>query len=277
MKPQLPLLAAVLLTAQPSLAQPVDLPVPAATTSDYPPGVAVRRTASGPVYADARGRTLYGMDMRTVLRWSPDAALYCNDRCADWVPLLAPVDARPNIAFPRGLGAPPPPRGGTQRPPGPPPLPAGYVSPQGAPDWTVIAGPQGPQWVYKGWHMVYVRKGDRPGSAAHDGESAQTWNTLKFVPPVPKIAAPAGVTALYANGSYALATREGRLLYTGSCAAPCTGWSPLAAPMAGGGLGEWSVSLAGDSPQWAWRGKPVYVSSEADPLTVPKNGRVLRP
>ena len=86
-------------------AQPADLPIPAATTSEYPPGVTVRQTASGPVYADARGHTLYGMDMRTLLRWSPDAAQYCKDACAEnWEPLLAPADAKPNIVFPRGFG-----------------------------------------------------------------------------------------------------------------------------------------------------------------------------
>lgn len=280
----LPLAATVLLCAQPLLAQPADLPIPPATTAEYPPGVSVRRTASGPVYADARGRTLYGMDMRTVLRWSPDASQYCKDRCADWEPLLAPADAKPNIMFPRGFGSPPPPRGAPPPPAGSAPrlpgqqaLPPGFVAPQSAPDWTVIAGPQGPQWVYKGWHMAYVRKGDRTGSAAHDGTETQTWNTLKFVPPVPRIVAPGGVTTRFAAGAYLLSDREGRALFTGQCSEPCSGWTPLTAPMAGRGLGEWTVNLAGDSPQWAWRGQPVYVSGEADPLSVPRNGKVLRP
>ncbi len=280
MKRQLPLIAALLMLApNVSLAQPADLPIPAATTNTYPPGVSVRRTASGPVYADRKGHTLYGMDMRTVLRWSPDAAQYCKDRCADWEPLLAPQDASPNIMFPRGFGGPPAPRAANAppRPPGPPPLPEGFVTPQRAPDWSVIAGPQGPQWVYKGWHMIYVRKGDRPGSTAHDGADEQAWNTIKFVPPVPSITAPAGVTTLFTGGAYALADSEGRLLFTGKCSDPCTGWTPLTAPMAGRGLGEWTVSLAGDNPQWAWRGQPVFVGQGADPLSVPRNGKVLRP
>ena len=280
MRPQLPLIAALaLLGQQPLLAQPVDLPIPAAKTTEYPPGISVRQTRSGPVYADARGRTLYGMDMRTVLRWSSDAAQYCQDQCTAWEPLLAPGDAKPNIAFPRGFGGPPAARtaGAPPRPPGPAPLPPGFVVPQTAPDWTVIAGPQGPQWVYKGWHMVYSRKGEPAGSAAHDGADQQIWNTLKFVPPVPSVVAPASVTTQFAGGAYLLADRQGRALFTGQCAAACAGWLPLTAPMAGQGLGEWSVSLAGDSPQWAWRGQPVYVSREADPLSVPRNGKVLRP
>ncbi len=283
MKPAILLAAALVLSPQPLLAQPADLPVPAAKSSEYPPGVAVRQTRSGPVYANARGRTLYGMDMRTVLRWSPDASQFCKDRCTEWEPLLAPGDAKPNIAFPRGIGGLPAPRvaGAPPRPPGLPALPPGFVTPQSAPDWTVIAGPQGPQWVYKGWHMVYVRKGEPAGSTAHDGADELTWNTLKYVPPVPQIVAPASVTTLFAGGAYALADRGGRLLFTGKCAdnasGACTGWIPLTAPMAGRGLGEWRVSLASDNPQWAWRGQPVFVSPEADPLSVPRNGRVLRP
>ncbi|NJM91282.1 MAG: hypothetical protein HC861_00080, partial [Rhodospirillaceae bacterium] len=61
--------------------------------------------AAVPVYTDRRGLTLYGMDMRTVLRWSPDAALFCQSECqAQWQPLLAPPGTVPNIAFPRGGG-----------------------------------------------------------------------------------------------------------------------------------------------------------------------------
>lgn len=278
-----PLLVTALLAALPApalLAQPADLPIPAATTSDYPPGVSVRQTSAGAVYADKRGRTLYGMDMRTLVRWSPDASQHCQADCAAlWEPLLAPAAATVNIAFPRGFGGPPAQRrpGAPPRPPGPPPLPPGFVAPQSAPDWTVIAGPQGPQWAYKGWHMVFTRKGDRPGSTAHDGADDRTWNTLKHVPPVPRVIAPAGISTLFAGGGYLLADSSGRALFTGQCAAACTGWQALAAPMASRGLGAWAVDLAGNSPQWSWRGKPVYVSQETNPLAVPKNGKVLRP
>jgi len=188
-------------------AQPADLPIPAATTTQYPPGVSVGRTDSGPVYVNAKGLTLYGMDMRTLVRWSPDPSQFCKETCiADWEPLLAPAGSTPNITFPRGFGdrqrtaaaqgqaagqavpaaaGAPPPRPAT------PPLPA---------DWTIIAGPQGLQWVYKGWHMVFIRKGDRPGSTALDGADALTWNTLKFVPPVPQIIAPMNVATVLIDG-----------------------------------------------------------------------------
>lgn len=246
-------------------AQPADLPIPAATTSEYPAGVRVANTPAGSVYADRSGRTLYGMDMRTVLRWSPDAAQYCQAECQkDWEPLLAPAGTPVNIRFPRG--------GGPNAAAG-----EGFVQPQRAPDWTVIAGPQGPQWVYKGWHMVYVRKGERRGSTAFDGAGGNIWNTLKFVPPVPRVAAPAGVQPQFAGGTYQLADANGRALFTGRCKPACEGWTPLTAGMAQSAMGEWTIDRMGDRPQWRYRGRPVFVSQEDDPQQIPASGQALRP
>ena len=175
-----------------ALAQPADLPIPPATTDHYPPGVAVRQTAAGPVYADAAGHTLYGMDMRTLVRWSPDPAQFCQSECAaNWEPMLAPAEAKPNVVFPRGFGNRP--RGNMNA------VPTGFIAPQTAPDWTIIAGPQGPQWVYKGWHMVFARKGEVPGQAGFDGADQRSWNTLKFVPPVPKLTTPANVAPVFVS------------------------------------------------------------------------------
>ena len=294
MMQRLPRMIAVLamaaaLAVVPAHAQPVDLPIPAATTDQYPPGVTVGQTAKGPVYADAHGHTLYGMDMRTLVRWSADAAQYCQGTCAEiWQPMLAPADAKPNVVFPRGFGdrsrtggaavpaaaagtAAPPVRGGFNA------VPPGFIAQSNAPDWTIIQGPQGPQWVYKGWHMVYTRKGDKLGSTAFDGSENFTWNSLKFVPSVPKLTAPSSVATLFVDGAYALADKNGRVLFTGNCVADCSGWMPLAAPMAGKGFGEWAISLASDTPQWTWRGKPVFVSQEDNPAKAPPSGTVLRP
>ena len=168
-------------------------------------------------------------------------------------------------------------RSGGQRMPEKPVDPDFNSDPQKAPDWTVIAGAQGPQWVYKGWHLVHVRKGDQPGSTAHDGEDQFTWNTLKFVPPVPSIVAPTTVGTVFAAGRYAFAAKDGRVLFTGACGDACSAWEPLAGGYASRGVGEWAISRAGDRPQWTWRGKPVYVSRADDPLAVPENAEVLRP
>lgn len=259
------LLASSLALALPGLAvaQPADLPLPPAATSEYPPGVTVIKADTGSVYADARGLTLYGMDMRTLVRWAPDPAQYCMDDCiADWEPLLAPAGSKVNIVYPQGLR---------------PAVPEGFVQPEKAPDWTVIAGPQGPQWVYKGWHMVFTRKGDARGSTRFDGAQNFTWNTLKFVPPVPRIEAPATVGTVLVGGEYALADKNGRVLFTGKCKRDCDGWVPLAGGMASQGKGQWSIGRDGDTPQWLYHGKPVYVSQEADPVAVPASAQILRP
>ncbi|MDP3677388.1 MAG: hypothetical protein Q8R44_20195 [Novosphingobium sp.] len=255
-----------------------------ATTTSFPPGVTVAKTPTGPVYVDARGRTLYGLDMRTLIRWSADAALYCQDRCAEWQPHLAPPGTAANIAYPQGFGnrlrqsiasgTPPPDESPTAAKTSLNPF---YRDPLRAPDWTVIAGPAGPQWVYKGWHMVYVRRGDSRASTRYDGAENLTWNTLKFVAPVPRVEAPAGVRALLADGAYVFADTDGHALFTGTCAARCTEWKPLAAGMANAGMGGWKVSNLGDRPQWTYRGSPVFVSQESEPGRVPADGQVLRP
>ena len=272
----LALVATLLVSPLPALAQPADLPIPPATTSTYPPGVKVAKAATGQVYTDSKGQTLYGMDMRTLLRWSPDPALYCQAECArDWVPLLAPPGAKANVMFPRGFGE-------RRAAPGtrPPPLPEGFVPAQTAPDWTIIVGPAGLQWVYKGWHMVFTRKGAKRGETAFDGAGDMTWNTLKHVPPVPQIVAPDQVAPLFSGSAYALADREGRVLYTGTCAKDCAAWTPLRGGMASRGIGEWTILSsglsAGDAPQWQFRGQPVFVSPD-DAGTVPAGATVLRP
>jgi predicted lipoprotein with Yx(FWY)xxD motif len=150
-----------------------------------------------------------------------------------------------------------------------------YGNPQKAPDWTVIEGPQGPQWVYKGWHMVFVRKGDKPGSAAFEGAGNMTWNTLKYVPPAPKIIAPVEVSTAFVAGAYALVDKEGRLLFTGSCD-DCTGWRPFGGALASRGVGEWAVSRDADTPQWLYRGKPVFVA-QGTGADLPAGAAVLRP
>ncbi|HMP56220.1 MAG TPA: hypothetical protein PKD92_06590 [Novosphingobium sp.] len=256
-------LALSLLASAPGLAQPVDLPIPPATTAEYPPGVRVRDTASVPVYADGRGLTLYGMDMRTVVRWSPNPALHCRQDClAEWEPLLAPADATVNIRYPAGPGALNAMTAGSP-----------FLDNRRAPDWTVIEGPAGRQWVYKGWHMVFTRRASKPGSTAFDGHDGMVWNTLKFVPPVPEISAPAGVRASLVDGRYILADGAGRPLFTGRCAQPCT-WTPLPAPLAGRGMNRWSVNRSSERPQWQYGSLAVFVQTQE---ALPRGARHIEP
>lgn len=256
-----------------ALAQPADLTIPPATTTEFPAGIAIKKLPGGPVYADAHGRTLYGMDMRTVMRWAPDPALYCKEECTqDWEPLLATGGEKPNIAFPLGFGS----RDRQERQEKMQAL--GYhAEPQEAPDWTIIEGPQGPQWVYKGWHMVFTRRSEAPGSAKYDGADNLTWNTLKYVPPVPEIEAPPSVRTVFVGGDYVLADRAGRVLFTGRCKSDCQAWEPLSGGFASRGVGKWRISRSSDTPQWTYGGQPVFVSQGADLQTIPASAKVLRP
>jgi predicted lipoprotein with Yx(FWY)xxD motif len=266
-------------------AQPADLPIPAATTSDYPPGVKIGSAGGIPVYTDAQGRTLYGMDMRTLLRAGADTSKHCQGVCAEvWEPLLAPAEAKPNLVFPQGFGD----RGrqaaaaaGARAAGGAPPPSADagaqMIQNQKAPDWTIIQGPQGPQWVYKGWHMVFVRKGDQPGLAAYDGAEDMVWNILKYVPPVPKVVAPGNVSTAFVDGAYALVDKDGRLLFSGNCGKDCAGWRPFTGPLASSGVGDWAVSHDTDTPQWFWRGKPVFVAQGPTLTDMPAGATALRP
>jgi len=267
-----PLFALMLLTPwHQAVAQPADLPIAAATTTEYPKGVTVRSTDAGPVYANKKGQTLYGLDLRTVQRWSPDAAQYCATRCEEWEPFLAPEGSRPNVAYPRGFG--PGRREWVARI-----AEKGYYSEPGkAPDWTVIDGPQGLQWVYKGWHMVYTRKGEPKGSTRYDGAEEFIWNTLKFIPPVPAIVAPARVEPLFVDGSYALALGGEQLLFTAECKEDCPQWQPFAAGLASRGIGDWQVNREHDVPQWTYHGRRVFVATSGERASVPEGVDVLRP
>jgi predicted lipoprotein with Yx(FWY)xxD motif len=209
-----------------------------------------------------------------LLRAGADTSQYCQAACtAVWEPLLAPAGAKPSIVFPLGYGDRRPAAPGAARPdPG-----AEMARNQKAADWTIIQGPQGPQWVYKGWHMVFVRKGDKPGSAAYDGTENMAWNTLKYLPPVPKVVTPVNVSTAFVAGAYALVDKNGRLLFSGSCGSDCAGWRPFTGPLASTGVGDWAVSHDADAPQWLYRSQPVLVAQGPAPADLPAGSKVLRP
>lgn len=263
-------LAACLANGEAAWAQPADLPVAAATTDQYPPGIRVAQTPKGPVYVNSRGQVLYGMDMRVLLRANPDPSQYCAEDCLrEWEPVLAPANSLPNIRYPRNNAE--------QRATSVTEAGRTLHTPRGAPDWSIIAGPEGPQWVYKGWHMVFTRRGERAGAASFDGADNHTWNTLKFRPPVPALVAPQDVKPVFLDGRYVLATDDGRVLFTGRCRADCSSWAPLQAGMASASVGQWTVKLEGDYPQWAYRGKPVFVSQDDRPGSIPAEGAMVQP
>jgi predicted lipoprotein with Yx(FWY)xxD motif len=246
-------------------AQASDLPIPVAASDSFPAGIAVKEAGEGHVYVNRRGLTLYGMDMRAVTGRTGRPALYCTGDClAEWEPLRAPPGS-PLTPIPRQFGGP--------KVPGEKPA----AKPIG--DWLVMEGPVGPQWVYKQVHMVFTHKGDRPGSVVQDGQDSFVWNTLKYVPPVPKLTAPANVTPRLVKGAYVLADMQGHLLFTPrhkDCADPCK-WRGFASGMARRGMGEWTVRQGEDQAQWVYRGKPVYLAEGKDMADIPAEAVALTP
>ena len=280
--------AALPLLDAPVTAQPADFPIAPAASDERPKGISVARADKGSVYVNARGLTLYGLDLRSIFGKTGTPIRYCTGSCAEtWEPLLAPAGSTPTAGLnlpwmPRGVGPEQRPQAGGAASESQPASAAGVAArqvPQS--DWAIVEGPQGPQYLYKRAHLVFTRKGDKRGSVAYDGEDNFTWNTLKYVPPVPKLVAPKAVSAVLVDGGYALTDSRGRVLYTGrnpsACGTSCDHRVPLAAGMANRGIGQWTVRRDGDYAQWLYQGRPVFVSQEGQPTEVPADGEILRP
>ena len=207
---------------------------------DYPAAVQVGTSPQGPVYVDARKRTLYSMSLRWAQARTGVGIEYCGAAClAAWTPLAAPRDAKP-------VG-----------------------------EWSVIAGPIGPQWAYAK-NPVFVFKADAaPGALGGDGWD-YLWSALFYVPPKPDLVAPPGVAVKAVEGRNFLADAAGHPLFTPG-KGEATDAAPFAAGMVSRPIGEWSVLRGSDLPQWAWRGRPVFVAANADPRLLPAGAEAILP
>jgi predicted lipoprotein with Yx(FWY)xxD motif len=237
--------ALALLLPSPSLAQASDPSKEdsAIDESIHPGDVLVRTAKAGQYYADAQGRTLYALDMRIARARSGEALNYCIGPCAKiWAPFAAPADARP-------VGR-----------------------------WKALVGAQGPQWSYRN-NLVFTYVADRkPGDVAGNNYD-DLWHLIAYIPPAPTLVAPANVVPVFADQNYVLTDAGTHALFTPrtpDCGAACAGWAPLAAGVAARDVGEWTVLRTGDTPQWAWRGKPVFEGQGDMPMIVPAGGVPLK-
>jgi predicted lipoprotein with Yx(FWY)xxD motif len=218
---------------------------PTVTADDgHPADISSGKTDSGLAYTDSRGMSLYAMSMRYAgfLAQGGNALKYCSDVCAQsWVAVKAAADAKP-------MGS-----------------------------WTVVDGVGGSQWSYKG-DPVFTYVGDRaPGSAAGKDRD-DLFRLLNYIPPMPKVTAPAPVKAVFVDEAYILEDGRGHALFSSGkpCGTDCRNWTPFEAGMAGRSIGDWTISREGDHPQWAYRGLLVYVvSREEQPTVAPADGSVL--
>lgn len=236
----------VIVTPAAAQVPPVETSGPELTASgDYPGVVSVKSGKPGLYYADAQGRTLYALNMRLANSRSGASLTYCIGPCAQsWTPLAASADAEP-------VG-----------------------------QWTVLAAAQGPQWAYRK-NLVFTYNADHaPGDITGDGVDA-LWSVIRHIPAMPSITAPASVKPRFLGDRYVLTDVAGHRLFTAAqslaCAAACADWAPLAAGMVTRSIGEWSVTRAGDTAQWAFRGKPVYASLKASTSALPEGATPLLP
>jgi predicted lipoprotein with Yx(FWY)xxD motif len=217
----------------------------AAATADegHPADISSGKTDAGLAYTDSRGMTLYALNVRyaSYIVQGGDALKYCSGECAkSWVAVKAAADAKP-------------------------------VGP-----WKVVEGAEGPQWSYKGDPLFTCAGDSGPGSTAGK-ERDNLFNLLTYVPPVPKVTAPAPVNTVFVGEAYILEDGQGHALFTidKSCGTDCRNWIPFTAGLASRSIGDWKISREGDRLQWAYRGLLVYVSQEEQPTRAPSKGSVL--
>jgi predicted lipoprotein with Yx(FWY)xxD motif len=216
----------------------------AATADDgHPADISSGKTDSGLAYTDSRGMTLYSMNLRYVsyVAQGGDALKYCSGECAkSWIAAKAPADAKP-------------------------------IGP-----WKVVDGTEGPQWSYKG-DPLFTYAGDSAPGSTGGKDRDNLFNLLTYIPPVPRVTAPAPVKTVFVGEAYILEDGQGHALFTidESCGADCRNWIPFAAGMASRSIGDWKISREGDRLQWEYRGRLVYVSQEEQPTRAPSKGTVL--
>jgi predicted lipoprotein with Yx(FWY)xxD motif len=205
--------------------------------TDAPLGVTFAKTDQGRVFATNDHRTLYTLIMRTArsrsgFRLAPSE--YCVGPCADlWTPLTPAKDAAP-------VGK-----------------------------WTILSGAKGPQWAYDR-NPVFSFNADKRAGDRKGHRYMEMWLAIPYIPPQPKIVTPPNVEMRLVDEVYRLTDAQGRSLVLADGKKPCN-CAPFAAGMASLPIGDWSVLQTGDTPQWALRGKPVFVR------TADGGGKVIEP
>ena len=200
--------------------------------------------ATGTVYADAKGMSLYTFD-----KDGADGKSACAGDCAkDWPALAAPADAKP-------FG-----------------------------DWTIVAREDGSkQWALHGKPLYTSVKDKRLGDGAGNNVDT-VWHLALFKPAEGhKLPDGVAIQEVAAAAGQALVNDQNMPLYVydgdpkgekPSCVAqPCTDhWTPFVAGQLARANGEFTVVDRGDGVfQWAYLGRPLY-SYDADTLPGDANG-----
>lgn len=234
-----------------------------------PPGFRVEGSElEGPVFADARGRTLYiwpQHQLRNGDAGDPKDRSSCSDRKETATDgLMSP--------YPGGLGLP----DLTTRPScvqeWPPVQTPHGAKPVG--DWTIIKRKDGTeQWAYKGqalYTSILDREaGDTYGGSKRSGGEGGGDGPASRIPVGPPADVPPGLTVrttaigrllVTVDGSYSVYYYDQDGRDHSNCDGNCSEtWKPVLAPASARSHGDWTVfeRLRGIW-QWAFRGKPIY-------------------
>ncbi len=204
---------------------------------DAPAAVSFAKTEQGRVFANKDHRTLYALSFKTAQQRSGPAIMmsdYCTGPCAEsWSPFVPAKDAAP-------IGR-----------------------------WTIVTGASGPQWAYDR-NPVFTFNEDKKAGDRKGHLYMKMWFAISYVPPKPVMTLPAAVNIRLLDEAYELTDASGQALVMADGKNDCD-CKPFAAAMAGLPIGDWTILKTGDVPQWALRGKPVFVRIGET------GGKVLRP
>ncbi len=195
-----------------------------AFAAEAPRQVVLQQNGRGWVLTDEKHMTLYTSEKDV----EPGKST-CNTTCAkQWPPLLVTRDAD------RAGG-----------------------------EWSTIAREDGTkQWAFRDKPLYLYNRDRAPGDANGDG-MANLW-IVAFKP----IPTPPGIGVQRTSIGFVLSDQKNMTLYSfdgdkpdgSGCDIRCTRtWAPMFAPAMARGVGDWTVEQRKDgSPQWAFKGKPVY-------------------
>jgi predicted lipoprotein with Yx(FWY)xxD motif len=224
-----------------------DMLFAASTPSQLPPEVTVQREIDRLLFADAKGMVLYTYDRDEDTPGTSNCTLdrHCSRQ---WPPLLASKDSKP-------IG-----------------------------DWSIIRRQDGAQqWAYQGKPVYRYDDDLTPGVASGDN-ARRLWHALALPLPVPDPLMPAGFQVMKSDQGWVFADHKGRALYAPmpqeQCDASCLErWEVVSAAMLAHQVGEWKpLRGTGETPQWSFKGRPLYVVRSGQPSAAVESTalRILR-
>ena len=230
-----------------------------------PPHFHVEATElDGPVYADARGHTLYRWpfaNLRVGTTGDPKGVSNCTD-------LKSTTNSGYMSPYPGGFTLPDLESRPSCTRAWPPALAPANAQPVGK--WTVIARPDGgKQWAYDGAALYTSILDQRPGdvlggdSYEHRGDDPAVRMPLQPLPDLPPGFAVATTRLgriLLNSRNFSIYTSDADSPNKSSCDADCARtWIPMLAPESAHPHGDWSIfERSPGVRQWAFRKKPLY-------------------